>query len=103
MRSESVFEEFAAGFPARKFSAGLLIAFIDLYTELGIPDSGIQSFAELVARFPCQTTTGSGKRANTLIVEKNSSLAERIDTFLKLAVGKNMAEPAFITIPDTDK
>ena len=70
MSSESVFEEFAAGFPARKFSAGLLIAFIDLYTELGIPDSGISSFAEIVAHFPRQTTTGSGKRANTLILTK---------------------------------
>jgi hypothetical protein len=30
MTPEQLFKEFEAGFPGRKFSAGLLIAFIDL-------------------------------------------------------------------------
>jgi hypothetical protein len=35
MSPDELFAEFAAGFPARRFSAGLLMAFIDLYVALG--------------------------------------------------------------------
>lgn len=70
MTPARLFNEFAAGFPARKFSAGLLMAFIDLYTELGIPDSGAHNFQDVLARFPRQLSTNGGKRANTLIVLK---------------------------------
>lgn len=79
MKPEALFEEFVAGFPARKFSAGLLIAFIDLYTELGIPDSEAKSYQEVVAQFPRQATTNGGKHANTLILarEDGSTLSLR--------------------------
>ncbi|WP_038084159.1 hypothetical protein [Tumebacillus flagellatus] len=65
-----LFESFTQGFPKRKFSAGLLMAFIDLYLELGIPSKGLSSFEELLGVFPRQTTTAAGKQANTLIVER---------------------------------
>jgi hypothetical protein len=70
MTPNDLFAEFIAGFPARRFSAGLLMAFIDLYSELGIPGSEAQSYAQVVARFPRQTVTGGGKRANTLILAR---------------------------------
>lgn len=70
MTPENLFEEFVSGFPARKFSAGLLMAFIDLYTELGIPDAGAANYRDVIDQFPRQTTTSGGKRANTLIVAR---------------------------------
>lgn len=68
MTPEEVFQEFVNGFTARKFSAGLLIAFIDFYLKLGIPDLGLKGFDDMLNQFPRQTTTTGGKRANTLIV-----------------------------------
>lgn len=73
MTPNDLFKEFAAGFPARKFSAGLLMAFIDLYAELGVSGSGAKSLADVLTRFPRQTTTGAGKRANTLIVARSGA------------------------------
>lgn len=70
MTPDDLFAEFVAGFPARRFSAGLTMAFIDLYLELGIPASGAKSFREVVTQFPRQTLTGGGKRANTLILTR---------------------------------
>lgn len=70
MTPDALFDEFAAGFPARKFSAGLLIAFIDFYCELGVPESSIGSYNLLLERFPRQTVTSGGKRANTLILSR---------------------------------
>lgn len=70
MKPEQLFQEFVNGFPARKFSAGLLMAFIDLYIELGIPSSGAKNYQDIILRFPRQTTTSGGKRANTLIVAR---------------------------------
>jgi len=68
MTPDAVYDEFVAGFAARKFSAGLLVAFIDLFTALGIPGAGLPDFGAVLARFPRQTLTAAGKRANTLIV-----------------------------------
>lgn len=70
MTPEDLFQEFVTGFSGRKFSAGLLIAFIDLYTELGIPGAAAQNYQDVIARFPRQVTTNGGKRANTLIVAR---------------------------------
>ena len=63
-----LYAQFVAGFPARKFSAGLLIALIDFYKSLKIPGSGCKNFSEVLSRYPKQDTTGANKRANTLIV-----------------------------------
>jgi hypothetical protein len=37
MTPDKLFGEFEAGFPARKFSAGLVIAFVDLFKKLDVP------------------------------------------------------------------
>jgi hypothetical protein len=68
MTPAALYAEFVAGFPARKFSAGLLVAFIDLFTAIGIPGAGLDSLGAVLERFPRQLTTAAGKRANTLIV-----------------------------------
>lgn len=68
MTPEDLYGEFVAGFPARKFSAGLLVAFIDLFTSIGVPGAGVKSFADVLAKHPRQTKTAAGKHANTLIV-----------------------------------
>jgi len=60
--------EFVEGFPARKFSAGLLVAFIDLFTNLGVPGAGMTSLTDVLTKFPRQLTTAAGARANTLIL-----------------------------------
>jgi hypothetical protein len=46
------------------------MAFIDLYTELGVPGAGFDSYQDVITRFPRQVRTNAGKRANTLIVTK---------------------------------
>lgn len=70
MTADELFVEFEKGFPARKFSAGLLVAFIDLMQSLETPGLGLKSFDDFLSRFPRQTMTSAGKRANTLIVQK---------------------------------
>jgi hypothetical protein len=68
MTPENLYAQFVNGFPARKFSAGLLIALIDFYTALDIPGSGYKDFSHVLSRYPKQDITGANKRANTLIV-----------------------------------
>ena len=69
MTPNDLFEEFTRGFPGRKFTAGLLVALIDMMTALGVPGSGIASYQKLIERFERQTTT-RGRPANTLILMK---------------------------------
>ena len=52
MTADDLYVEFVAGFPARKFSAGLLVAFIDLFTHLGVPGAGMTSLDDVLAKFP---------------------------------------------------
>jgi hypothetical protein len=68
MTPDKLYKEFEAGFPGRKFSAGLLIAFIDLFKKLDVPALKAKDLAAVLAAFPRQTTTAAGKHANTLIV-----------------------------------
>ncbi len=70
MKPDDLKRQFEAGFAARKFSAGLLIAFIDLFLELDVPKSGAKNFSEVLDRFPRQTVTSAGKHANTLIIKR---------------------------------
>ena len=70
MTPNELFDEFTSGFTGRKFTAGLLVALIDILTTLEVPGSGISSYDELIVAFPRQTTTAGGKRANTLILMK---------------------------------
>lgn len=69
MTADEVYREFEAGFAGRKFSAGLLISFIDFYLKLGIPELHATSFSEVLETYPRQSTTAAGSRANTLIVK----------------------------------
>ncbi len=73
MSPDRLFREFVAGFEGRKFSAGLLIAFIDFLDSLGVPGAGVKDLSDLLERFPRQQTTSGGKRANTLIVLPGSN------------------------------
>jgi hypothetical protein len=53
----------------RKFSAGLLVALIDLMRYLDSPSLGFKGAADFYAKFPRQTETAAGKAANTLIIK----------------------------------
>ncbi|MGD9504879.1 MAG: hypothetical protein AB7W37_08190, partial [Syntrophobacteraceae bacterium] len=73
MDSEEIFESCKLAFKTRKFSAGLLVAMIDFTIALGVPGSEVNSYDELVRRYPRRTTTSQGARANTLIVDRGGS------------------------------
>lgn len=68
---DELYSEFERGFPARKFTAGLLVAIIDFLNALDVPGKGITSYDNLLALFPRQTTNAAGKRFNTLVVMKS--------------------------------
>jgi hypothetical protein len=68
MTPDQLFQDFEKGFPGRKFSAGLLLAFIEFFRELKIPAMKAKSLEEVLVKFPRQEMTSGGKRANTLIV-----------------------------------
>jgi len=70
MKRETLFREFTEEFRRRKFSAGLMLALIDLLTDLGIPDHNVTSYQELLGRFPRREKTKAGGRAVTLILDK---------------------------------
>ena len=62
--------QFVMGFKRRKFSAGLLVAFIDLFLELDIPNTNARDFASITKLFPRQTETAGGKPLNTIVLAK---------------------------------
>lgn len=68
MTPDDLYAEFVKGFPGRKFSAGLLVAFIDFLVKLDSPSLKAKTLADVLVTHPRQTTTAAGKRANTLIV-----------------------------------
>jgi hypothetical protein len=70
MNVNQLFGDFEKGFPKRKFSAGLLVAFIDFLKELDVPGQEFKSLDNMLAKFPRQETTAAGHHANTLIVAR---------------------------------
>ena len=70
MNANQLFQEFEKGFPKRKFSAGLLIAFIDFLKDLKVPGRNFKSLNEMLSKYPRQQTTAAGHHANTLIVAR---------------------------------
>ena len=70
MTPDGLFKDFQAGFPKRKFSAGLLVAFIDFLNELGAPGQKFKSLDEFLATYARRQTTAAGHHANTLIVDR---------------------------------
>lgn len=73
MAPEELLKEFEAGFASRRFSAGLLIAFVDFFSELGTPTLLLADFDAFLTMFPRQVMTNAGKRANTLIVARGEA------------------------------
>lgn len=74
MTPEQLFSEFIDEFENRKFTAGLLVAFIDFLIELEVPlSSEIVCYNDMIKEFPVQTSTNRGKPANTLIVQKKDT------------------------------
>jgi len=69
MTPSELFHEFVDGFPARRFSAGLLLAFIDFLVDLRVPQSDLEGLEAFLERYPRQELTAQGKHANTLIVK----------------------------------
>jgi len=67
-KTDDVYADMLNGFRARKFSAGLLVAFIDFLLELKVPGAGFKDLDAVLAKYPRQEVTAQGKRANTLIV-----------------------------------
>ncbi len=70
MNANELFKDFEKGFPKRKFSAGLLIAFIDFVKHLGLPSQKFKDLDEVLTKYPRQETTAAGHHANTLIVDR---------------------------------
>lgn len=69
MTPAELIDDFEAVFKRRRFAAGLLLAFIDFFRELGVFGRGFRSFDEFLAAFPLSEATAAGKQANTLVVE----------------------------------
>lgn len=57
MTPNELFEELRASFRVRKFTAGLLLAFIDYLVELAVPGLGLSSLEDFLERFRCQKRT----------------------------------------------
>jgi hypothetical protein len=70
MTPEKLYATFESGFARRKFSAGLLIAFIDFLTDLDVPGRRFINLDAMLKAYPRQETTSAGHRANTLIVDR---------------------------------
>lgn len=85
MTPHELFDDFKAAFRSRKFSGGLLLAFIDFLIDLGVPSLGFRSLDEFLAHFNRRTKTAAGKRANTLIVERGDGRSLSIRPFYNRA------------------
>lgn len=70
MNANELFQDFEKGFPKRKFSAGLLIAFIDFLKDLDVPAQKFKNLDDMLKKYPRQQTTAAGHHANTLIVDR---------------------------------
>lgn len=85
MTPTDVFADFRSSFRSRKFTAGLLLAFIDFMVELDVPVLGLRSFEDFLVRFKRQATTAAGARANTLIVDRGGGQTLSIRPFYNRA------------------
>lgn len=73
MNVDQLFQDFEKGFPRRRFSAGLLIAFIDFLKDLDTPGQKFTSLETMLAKYPRQQITAAGHHANTLIVARGQA------------------------------
>jgi hypothetical protein len=73
MTVNQLFQALENDFEERKFSAGLLIAFIDFLNHLGVPARKYKNLDQLLAKYPRKEVTAAGKRANQLIVDRGNN------------------------------
>lgn len=85
MTPDALYAEFEKGFEGRKFSAGLLVAFIDFLSDLAVPGKGFADLDAVLAAHPRQTMTAAGKRANTLIVARSGGGTSSLRPFYNAA------------------
>ena len=85
MTSDAIFEEFRRSFTNRKFTAGLLVAFIDFLVELDVPELGMSSFDEFLGYYNRRKHTSAGRPANTLIVDRGNGRTLSIRPFYNRA------------------
>lgn len=83
-------DDFQRTFQGARFSAGLLVAFIDLLTEIDAPSGGYANFADLVSDFPLRETNTTGNPVKQLEVFTPSGgrvairgFYNRIETFFR--------------------
>ncbi len=81
MSPEELYDDFVVAFRRRKFTAGLLVALIDFFRHLGTGGAGLRDFDDFLARFPRQTETRAGHRANTLIVDDGAGATVSLRPF----------------------
>ena len=85
MTPDELYIDFTSSFQRRKFTAGLLIAFIDFLSFLETPALKISSFHDFLGRFKRQERTAAGARANTLIVDRGGGRTLSIRPFYNKA------------------
>ncbi|WP_018936991.1 hypothetical protein [Thioalkalivibrio sp. ALJ24] len=69
MNKEDLFQAFQDAFASRKFVAGLLVAYIDMFRDIGVPDLGASTLQDVMVVYPRREITARGARANTLILQ----------------------------------
>lgn len=84
MTPDELFADFEAGFTNRKFTAGLLVAFVDLLVSLDTPNQGFSNFEHFLASYPRQITK-DGKQVNQLSVFKPDGTTATIRPFYNKA------------------
>ena len=85
MTPDELYDEFRASFRGRKFIAGLLVAFIDFLTSLGVPTFELSSLENFHARFKRLKIVAGGRPANTLIVDRGDGQTLSIRPFYNAA------------------
>ena len=85
MTPDELYNDFTRSFRGRKFTAGLLVAFIDFLGALGATELRLSSFNDFIGRFERQPRTATGARANTLIVKKGKGQTLSIRPFYNKA------------------
>lgn len=69
MTVDELLAGFRSDFARRKFAAGVLIAFVRFFRELGVYGAGYADFDAFLAAFPLSPVSPRGGDANTLTVE----------------------------------
>ncbi|HYT92183.1 MAG TPA: hypothetical protein VEL76_25940 [Gemmataceae bacterium] len=70
MTPDDLYGQVVSEFRKRKFATGLVIAFMDLLSHLGVPGKGLSSFEKVLKRHRRREVLPGGGHANTLVVEQ---------------------------------